>query len=77
MTLDQLQVMYDGLKEEGKDKSMKTNTRAFEIFMESYQEHKDKFGSFKHLEGAEYCARMSSRYQYMYNKALEYIRTQG
>ena len=36
----------------------------FDIFMEAYQRHKEKYGSFKHLRDKEYKIKMANRVEY-------------
>ena len=75
MTLEKMEIMRQRIKEEAKDLSLEQNSRAFEVFMDAYTEHKAEHGSYKHLEGVEYCEKMQQRYSYMFNKSLEYIQS--
>jgi len=49
-------------------------TKALELFLEGYEEHKSIFGSYATItNGIEYNQKMAVRYDYMFNKAFSYI----
>ena len=47
--------------------------QATAIFHNAYDEHKNIHGSFKDLQGEEYIKRMNERYNYMFQKAMEFV----
>ena len=53
--------------------SLEHKEKALEVFIESYDIHKTIYGSFKHLEGIEYTAKMTARYDFMFHRAFKYI----
>jgi len=44
------------------------------VFYNSYEIHKKRFGTFRDFQGEEYHKKMDSRYKFMYETALEYIK---
>lgn len=41
---------------------------AFDYWMETYHAHKEQYGSYKHLSGAEYVAKMTQRTEWRMSK---------
>jgi len=48
--------------------------QALSVFFDSYVVHKKMYGSFKNYLGNEYIKKMSSRYEFMFERAMDYIR---
>lgn len=63
------QMVIQEAKEAGVDQH-----KAAQVFLDAYEEHKRKYGSFKHSDN--YAERMQERYQYQYDKAMEYIKAE-
>ena len=65
---------YNRLKQEIADLPPEQADKAQMTFFEAYEEHRAKFGSFRHLKGDDYYIKMSERNEFMYNRALESIK---
>lgn len=53
--------------------TLEQKSKALELFLEGYDRHKQAHGSYKHLTGVEYYAKMESRYNFMFNRSFNYI----
>lgn len=60
---------------QGKERQLglEENNRVMNVFFEAYQIHKKQYGSIQHLNGKEYDNKMCKRYDYMKEKAIEYL----
>ena len=70
---------FHEVKEEAKRHGIST-LEVMNVFLESYEKHKEAHGSFRHLtfvHGEHYIHKMHERYQFMRDEAMKYIETRA
>lgn len=72
MTQDLFQRLYCDVIDKARENHI-ARSEVCRVFMDAYETHKAKHGSFKHV--LNYHERMSERYHFMHDTAIKYIET--